>query len=105
MLISLLCFVGCFQLFIAGISYVYPVEVCTDSGASFALAVLFSTMIILGYVSPSIMSSPMGIEGLFFLYVGINVLCLIFCWIFMKETNGLTLKQLNELYLPKNRKI
>lgn len=86
MFVCLSCFVGCFMCFIGSVSFLYPAEVCTDSGQGFVLGVLFLTMITMGVISPSLMSSQLQIEGMFFLFAGINVVCGIFCAIFMKET-------------------
>ena len=47
------------------------------------------------------LESPMDTYGTFWLFSGFSLLGFFFCWVFLKESNGLTDKEKKELFTPK----
>jgi len=73
-------------------------ELLTDIGQSFCLFLYGILSFTIVFTFPSMMESSLNLQWSIMLYAGLNLVWLIVIIIFYKETNGLTLTQVNELY-------
>jgi len=71
--------------------WIYFAEVLVDAGNGVVLGGLFSVNIIMAFTVSYLIESAARVEGTFWIYSGLNLLCTIFIIIFVKETKGLTL--------------
>lgn len=70
--------------------FIYPAEVCVDTGMGLVLGGLFLMMILMSFTLQYMIASPLSIEGTFWVYAGINLLCVVFIILCVKETKGKT---------------
>ncbi|KAL4490961.1 hypothetical protein ABPG72_008697 [Tetrahymena utriculariae] len=83
------------------ISPLYPIiisETIVEIGFIINSLVFWVTNTAIIQLYPILVDSNLGFSGIFWLFSGIMVVCFIGLFIFMKETKGLTLKQIHMLY-------
>jgi MFS transporter, SP family, galactose:H+ symporter len=98
--VILLVFVISFQMSTGNVSWIYFAEACVDSGMGFVLAAIQGSNILMAFTVSYKIDSALRFEGTFWLYAGLNLLCVLFLVIFVKETKGLTTHELKNLYIP-----
>ena len=96
--VMILLFVFVFQIFVGTMSFLYAAEVCADTAQGLALAALFFTIVVLTGSMQYLIDSPIGLSGPFFFYSGLNVVCLMYSYLCVKETKGLNPLELKMLY-------
>jgi hypothetical protein len=81
--------------------WLYNAEICTNKGLTFAATVNWFGTLIIGIITKPLLSDQ-GLGNYAFLLFGVfNVLASLFCFFCMKETKGLTAKEVAGLYLKK----
>lgn len=75
---------------------VYPLSV-REVGMSFAIATASMWATVLSLTFPSILEG-LGEQGSFWLYAVLNVLAWILCWTFVRETKGIRLSEMDEVF-------
>ena len=75
-------------------------EVCCDIAMGFAGQILWLVILVETLVTEPLMKSPIGSQGVFFMYGIFCVLGAIFNYFFVAETKGLTEKEKKSLYIP-----
>jgi len=96
--VMLLVYVITFQMSTGNVSWIYFAEVCVDSGMGIVLAAVQASNILMAFTVSYKIDSPLRFEGTFWLYSGLNVCCLIFLVVFLRETKGLSPSELRHLY-------
>lgn len=103
--VCMLLFLAWFQFFEGAMCFIYPAEVCVDTGMGVVLGGIFLSMILMSFTVQYMMASPLNIHGTFWVYSGLNLLCILFIYFFVKETKGKSAQELRELYRPVNRRV
>jgi len=81
--------------------WLYNAEICTTKGLTFAATVNWTGTLIIGFITPPLLD-PSGLGNYAFLLFAVcNVVASLFCFFIMKETRGLTAKEVGALYLKK----
>jgi SP family galactose:H+ symporter-like MFS transporter len=89
-------FVIMFELSLGPVPWVYMSETMTENGLSIGITLNWVFTIIIGLLTPILLNR---IGGYFFIGNGaFTVVCGLFCLIVMKETKGLSEKEVSELY-------
>ena len=90
-------FIMWFYLGTGNVSFIYCGEACVDQAMGMVLGARWITEIVMSYTISFMLDSPLQVEYTFCVYAGLNVIAFIY-FLFMKETRGKTVQQLEELY-------
>jgi len=89
-------FVIMFELSLGPVPWVYMSETMTENGLSIGVTLNWVFTIVIGLLTPILLNK---IGGYFFIGNGaFTVICGLFCLFVMKETKGLSTKEVAELY-------
>jgi hypothetical protein len=81
--------------------WLYNAEICTSKGLTFAATINWFGTLIIGFITQPLLSEKGLGNYAFLLFGAFNVLASLFCFFFMRETKGLTAKEVAGLYLKK----
>jgi len=97
-------FVLAFSMTSGPIAWVYAAETSVDVGLGFILMTLYGDVVVLSQICP-ILFEPQnfGPTGVFFMFSGFALVGLIFVWVYIKETSGLTDKEKKAIFKPKDK--
>ena len=85
-----------FELSLGPVPWVYMSETMTEKGLSLGVGLNWIFTIIIGLVTPVLLDK---VGGYFFIGNGLfTVICAIFCLLILKETKGLSEKEVANLY-------
>jgi len=82
------------------VTWAYAAETCCDVSLGVALLSLYSTIFVLNLTTEPLMHSPLGQQGVFFLFAGCSFVAVFFMWKFVPETKGLTDAEKKRLFYP-----
>jgi MFS family permease len=103
-LIEIICvmvFVGGFEMSYGPILWLYLAEICTDKAISAAVFANWTSSVIVGQLTPYMLSNGWLGNYTFAVYGGLCAASTVFISIFMKETKGLTEQECKTLFSPK----
>ena len=83
---------------IGTVIFIYVAEVTVDAAIGFVSTGQYIAMLLLSCSVEFMIVSPVGTQGTFWFYAGLNLLGCIFIAIFVKETRGLPDRQKKRLY-------
>jgi hypothetical protein len=86
----ILLFLFAYQNSSGPLAWIYSAEVAVDSALGLLIFTLWMTVFILSLITNLIMDSALKPHGVFFLFSGISLSAAIYCYVFIKETKGLT---------------
>lgn len=87
------------------VCWIYCAETTIDAALGICLFTLWGTVFILSLVSPILMNEDsLGPTNVFYMFGGISILGMIYCYVFIKETFGLTDHEKKTLYLSNDHK-
>ena len=72
-----------------------------DAALGFCILFLLSTILANSVAAEFLFNSSLGPQGVFFMFGGFSFVGFIYCWIFLKETKGLTDCEKKQLFRPK----
>ena len=93
-------FVFIYQNTVEPCGQIYVTEVCCDIAMGFAGQVLWLVILLETLTTEPLMKSPIGSQGVFFIFGAFCVLGTFFNYFFVAETKGLSEKEKKSLYLP-----
>ena len=95
-------FVVMFEFSLGPVPWVYMSETMTERGLSIGVGLNWIFTIIIGLVTPILLDK---VGGYFFIGNGFfTIICALFCFIIMKETKGLSEREVKELYSKESAK-
>ena len=99
----ILAFLVVYQNSSGPVAWLYAAETTIDSALGICLFTLWGTVFILSLVCPILMDpkSAVGINNVFFIFAGLSVFGSLYCYLFIKESRGLTDKEKKLLFTPK----
>eukprot|EP00343_Euplotes_focardii_P011976 CAMPEP_0205831238 /NCGR_PEP_ID=MMETSP0206-20130828/43480_1 /ASSEMBLY_ACC=CAM_ASM_000279 /TAXON_ID=36767 /ORGANISM="Euplotes focardii, Strain TN1" /LENGTH=386 /DNA_ID=CAMNT_0053135683 /DNA_START=299 /DNA_END=1459 /DNA_ORIENTATION=+ len=102
-IIFTLVFVAFFEIGIGAVLWLYLAEIMTEIGISAASGIVWTLTICVALFTPRLFDllTP---KGMYFLFAAIDVLGLIFIFIFMKESKGVSKNDLKYLYCSESVK-
>ena len=83
----------------AGLFYI--AEACVDTASGFAISSQYLVSITISLTFDFMIRSPIKIYGSIWIFSGLSLLGALFCFIWIKETKGLTDVEKKMLYTPK----
>ena len=90
-----------FELSLGPVPWVYMSETMTEAGLSIGVALNWIFTIIIGLVTPILLEK---VGGYFFIGNGaFTVICALFCFFIMKETQGLSEREVAVLYCKQDK--
>ena len=100
-IVCVLLFLVAYEFTSGVVAWVYAAETTIDTGLGLCLLTLWGTVFWLSIVCPIIMDpASLGPTPVFFMFSGLSIGGTIYCFLFIKETMGLTDKQKKILYTP-----
>ena len=102
-LVMTLSFLVVYQNTSGPLAWVYCAETCIDASLGLCLLVLWTTVLGLTLVCPTLMDedSTFGPSNVFFTFGATSLLGTVFVYFFIRETYGLTDKAKKLLFVPK----
>jgi hypothetical protein len=89
-IVFMLIFILVFGAMNASVCWIYCAEIATDAALGVCLFCLWATVLLLSTSINFLVNTPLSTYGTFWLLSGISLLGALFCFIFVKETQGLT---------------
>ena len=83
-------------------AWFYVSEVSNDTAAGFASSGQFICLTIISISTEAMINSKMGVTGTIWFYSAWSLFGAIFCYLFVRESRGLTDHQKKNLYTPNN---
>ena len=84
------------------IAWMYAAETTADVAMGTCLLTLWGTVFILTLVCPKLMEpESLGPSAVFYMFSGISIVATLYCYVFIRETYGMTDKQKKAIYIPK----
>ena len=94
-------FVVMFEFSLGTVPWVYMSETMTEKGLSLGVGLNWIFTIIIGLITPILLDK---IGGYFFIGNGaFTIMCALFCLLILKETKGLSEKEVASLYSKEKR--
>ena len=90
---------------VGNFTWIYATEVAVDQASGLFTFSFCAALCLFSFTAEYLMDSFLQVAGTFYLFGIINFLAFLFCMCFVKETFGLTNKQMKELYSKKNKTI
>ena len=82
-------------------TWVYCTETTIDSALGLCLFVLYGTIFLQTVMCPELMEpESIGPSGMFYIFGFLSLVGCLFCWVYIKETSGLTDKEKKMLFVP-----
>lgn len=78
----------------------YAAEVCCDVALGFVMITEDVVVLLQEFVTPTLLSSPMGNTGVFLMYGVFSVLGLVYIYLRVPETMGLSEQEKREIFWP-----
>jgi hypothetical protein len=98
-LLTLLCIVGfLFQFTLGPLAPLYAAEVCTDIALGAVMITEDVIVLIQDFVVPSLLSSPLTPEGVFFMFGAFSMAGLLYIYFYVPETKGLSEQEKREIF-------
>ena len=99
-LIMIFLFVFIYQNTAEPCGQIYVTEVCCDIAMGFSGQILWLVILLESLTTAPLMESPIGSQGVFFIFGGFSLIGAIFIYFFVAETKGLSEKEKKSLYIP-----
>ena len=100
-LLVLICIVAfLFQLTLGPLAPMYAAEVCCDIALGFVMITEDVVVLLQEFVTPVLLTSPMQPVGVFFMYGVFSMLGLIYIYLRVPETMGLSEQEKREIFWP-----
>ena len=100
-LLSLICIIAfLFQLTLGPLAPMYAAEVCCDVALGFVMITEDVVVLLQEFVTPTLLSSPMGNTGVFLMYGVFSMLGLVYIYLRVPETMGLSEQEKREIFWP-----
>jgi len=105
-LLGIFVFLLAYNMTSGPIAWVYAAETSVDVGLGFILMTLYGDVVVLSQICPILFEPQyIGPSGVFFMFSGFGMIGILFVWVYIKETRGLSDKEKKAIYKPKDREI
>ena len=84
------------------VALLYFAEVCVDAASGFAISAQFLLLVLISLTFDFMIKSPLKIYGSIWIFSGLSLFGALFCFIWLRETKGLTDVEKKMLYTPKS---
>ena len=78
----------------------YAAEVCTDVALSAVMIAEDAVVLLQDFLTPTLIDSPLGPQGVFFIFSGFSVIGLFYVYFTIAEIAELTDAEKKEVYMP-----
>ena len=95
-LVCVVLYIILFELSLGPLCWIYQTEIMTDKGLSIGVAINLILTVTAALLAPTLFSEFGG--WVFIACAAFSLLCALFCLFMMKETKGLSEKQIAQLY-------
>lgn len=90
-LVSIMAFLFVYQNTSGPIAWMYAAETTADVAMGTCLLTLWGVVFILTLVCPELMKpSSIGPSNVFYIFSGLSIIATVYCYIFIRETFGMT---------------